>query len=68
MTSMKSRKCVALLALFAMTTSAIADKKAVKPEDKPGYDATKDLGVEPPEGADLLFDGTQKSIDDNWVM
>ena len=40
----------------------------VKPEDKPGYDKTKDLGVKAPEGADIPFDGTMKSIEDNWEM
>ena len=40
-----------------------------RPEDKPGYDETKDLGVKAAEGrGPRLFDGTQKSIDDNWEM
>jgi hypothetical protein len=68
MISMKSGKCVALLAMFAVIGSAVAAEKAVKPEDKQGYDKTKDQGVKAPEGADKLFDGTQKSIDDNWLM
>ncbi|MEM9110479.1 MAG: DUF1080 domain-containing protein [Planctomycetota bacterium] len=49
------------------TTTAAADKPA-ETKDKPAYDKSKDLGVAPPEGADILFDGTQESIDKNWQM
>lgn len=42
--------------------------EAVKPEDKPGYDKTKDLGVKAPEGADVPFDGTMASVEKNWQM
>lgn len=45
-----------------------AEADAPKPEDKEGYDKAKDLGTKAPEGADVLFDGTQESIDKNWVM
>ncbi len=54
-----------LMFLFA-ATSAVADDP--KPEDNPGYDKTRDLEVEVPEGGELLFDGTQESIDKNWEM
>ena len=62
---MKAGTILAVAAALAFTATAAAQ---TKPEDKPGYDKTRDLGVKPPEGADLLFDGTQKSIDDNWEM
>ena len=45
-----------------------AKPKPPKPEDKPGYDKSKDAGAKAPKGADILFDGTQKSIDSNWEM
>jgi hypothetical protein len=57
----------ALLAVFALIDITLAEDK-VKPEDKQGYDNTKDLGVKAPDGADVPFDGTRKSIDDNWLM
>ncbi|MBT3192852.1 MAG: DUF1080 domain-containing protein [Verrucomicrobia bacterium] len=40
----------------------------VAPEDRPGYDPTKDVGLAAPASADHLFDGTRRSIDDNWQM
>jgi len=54
------------LALGALTVSACLAQ--TRSEDKPGYDKARDLGVKAPEGADTLFDGTQKSVDENWVM
>ena len=60
------RRIITALALGALTVSA--GFAQTKPEDKPGYDSTKDLGVKAPEGADVLFDGTQKSVNENWVM
>ena len=42
--------------------------KGVMPENKAGYDKSKDVGLLAPKSADLLFDGTQKSIDENWGM
>lgn len=39
-----------------------------KPEDKPGYDKTKDVGTLPPAGADVPFDGTMDSVQANWQM
>ncbi|MCG8586671.1 MAG: DUF1080 domain-containing protein [Pirellulales bacterium] len=56
---------LAVLICFASTVTA-AEKKT--PEEKPGYDKTKDVGAAPPKGADIPFDGTQKSIDENWQM
>ena len=59
---------MAILGLISLIHSAAAQPKATQPEDKPGYDKTKDTGAKAPEGADILFDGTQKSIDSNWEM
>lgn len=59
-----TKSIAAALALAVLTSASLAEK----PEDKPNYKKSRDLGVKAPEGADLLFDGTQKSIDDNWVM
>ena len=61
-------KQMAILGLISLIHSAAAQPKATQPEDKPGYDKTKDTGAKAPEGADILFDGTQKSIDSNWEM
>ena len=58
---------ITLLAVFTLIDITLAEGK-VKPEDKQGYDKTKDLGVKSPKGADVPFDGTQKSIADNWQM
>lgn len=37
-------------------------------QDKPAYDSSKDVGLQAPANADILFDGTQQSIDANWEM
>ena len=58
-------KQIAILSFFSFILPAGANPK---PEDKPGYDKSKDVGTKAPKGADVLFDGTQKSIDDNWEM
>jgi hypothetical protein len=60
-------KLFGVLAAFALIHPAQAGE-AIKPEDKPGYDKTKDLGVKAPEGADVPFDGTMASIEKNWQM
>ena len=44
------------------------DEAKAEAGEKPAYDKSKDLGVKAPEGADILFDGTQASIDKNWQM
>ncbi|MBI1373723.1 MAG: DUF1080 domain-containing protein [Phycisphaera sp.] len=58
---------IAALALLTLISAAFA-AEGTKPEDKPGYDKSHDLGAKAPDGADMLFDGTQESIDKNWVM
>ena len=59
---------IAILTFVLLAAPAGADPKVSLPQDKPGYDKTKDAGAKAPEGADILFDGTQKSIDANWEM
>ena len=68
MTFAKTRVAIAVLAVFVIIQSAAAEPKKTRPEDKPGYDKTKDVGAKAPAGADMLFDGTQKSVDENWEM
>jgi len=55
-------------ALFTLLGSAVATAENILPQNKPGYDKTRDLGVKIPVGADILFDGTMKSIEKNWQM
>ena len=43
-----------------------ADKNA--PENKPGYVKSKDVGAAAPANADIPFDGTMKSVKENWEM
>jgi len=64
---------LSLITAFSMTSLSCADENPLpteeqKPENKKGYEKSKDVGAKVPDGADLLFDGTQKSIDANWEM
>ncbi len=68
MTSRISRAIVAAVVMVTFVFSAMSAPEKKAPEDKPGYDKTKDVGTPAPEGADVPFDGTQKSIADNWEM
>lgn len=72
MTSRTSRVIVGVMAMVTFVFSAMSapEKKADKPgkAGPKGYDKTKDIGVVAPQGADIPFDGTQKSIEDNWEM
>ena len=61
-------KQIAIIGSILLIHSAAAQPKATQPQDKPGYDKAKDTGAKAPEGADILFDGTQKSIDSNCEM
>ena len=56
------------MAALALSIQVLSGAEKIAPEAKPGYDQTKDQGVVAPVGADVLFDGTQKSIDENWQM
>ena len=68
MKSQTTRRLIGFLTVCALSCSAVfaADDKA--PEKKPGYDKTKDVGAAAPKGADVPFDGTPKSIKENWQM
>jgi len=33
-----------------------------KPEEQSGYEKSKDVGLKAPKGAEVLFDGTMKSV------
>ncbi|MEM9347960.1 MAG: DUF1080 domain-containing protein [Planctomycetota bacterium] len=60
---------LALISATAMVPSTTtAEDTPAETKDKPAYEKAKDLGVEAPEGADILFDGTQESINKNWEM
>ena len=39
-----------------------------KPEEQSGYDKNKDVGLKAPKGAEVLFDGSMKSVKMNWEM
>ena len=45
---MKAAKQITMLSLLVLMNSAWAEEKAPKPEDKPGYDKTKDVGTKAP--------------------
>ena len=53
------------VALLALAGVLHAGKK---PEEQKGYDKSKDVGLEAPKGAEILFDGTMESVRKNWVM
>lgn len=55
----------AVLAVAAIGLIAADEKPAKVAPEKPAYDKSKDLDTPAPEGADILFDGTQESIDKN---
>ena len=56
------------LAAFSIAASANAENAKPQPQDKPGYDKSKDVGAAAPKGADLPFDGTIESVKKNWLM
>ena len=53
------------LAAIGFMATAVAEKNPIK---KPRYDKSKDIGLNAPSTAEILFDGTQKSIDKIWQM
>jgi len=61
-------RLVAFLSVFALIATAAIAAEKIKPEDKPGYDKTKDIGAEAPQDADVPFDGTEESVKENWQM
>jgi len=68
MTSRQNRAIVAATVMATFVFSALSAPEKKTPEQKPGYDKTKDVGTAAPEGADVPFDGTMKSVEDNWEM
>ncbi|HAY80738.1 MAG TPA: hypothetical protein DCY79_13105 [Planctomycetaceae bacterium] len=64
---LKTGNVIGFLAVVLLGTAVMAADKQ-RPEDKAGYDKTKDVGAAVPKGADVPFDGTQKSVEANWEM
>jgi hypothetical protein len=64
----ETKRIFGFLVVFTFFCSAVAVAENKTPEEKPGYDETKDVGAATPNGADVPFDGTKKSIDENWEM
>ena len=46
---MNTSKYIATLIIFTLIQSVGANPKATQPQDKPGYDKTKDAGAEAPK-------------------
>lgn len=64
----QSKRTMGLLAVFTLIGSVLAAAERKTPEERPGYEKTKDVGAQAPKGADILFDGTRKSIEEKWEM
>ncbi|MDG1873495.1 MAG: DUF1080 domain-containing protein [Mariniblastus sp.] len=58
----------AMLFVFFFVGQVLVMAQENSPEQKPGYDKSKDVGVKAPENADVPFDGSQKSLEANWEM
>ena len=54
--------------VFLVGGVALADDDKHKPENRAGYQKTKDVGAKAPAHADVPFDGSMKSIKSNWQM
>ena len=59
---------VTFLALLLFVSSTPAVAQTTSPEQKPGYDNSKDVGAKAPKVADVPFDGSEQSIQANWEM
>jgi len=68
MKSTTKKEITRYCAVLTLMGAAVATAENILPQNKPGYDKSKDLGVEAPEGADVPFDGTMESIEANWEM
>lgn len=68
MKSQRINRLTALLFIAPLVGSVVAEPQTSRPQDKPGYDKTKDIGTPPPEGADVPFDGTLESVEKYWHM
>lgn len=58
------RAALCCAALFILSNLVSAEK----PEQQAGYDKSKDIGIEAPEGADVPFDGSIESVKEHWAM
>jgi len=56
-----------LVIIFSLSIAGILSA-GKKPEEQIGYEKGKDVGLKAPKGAEVLFDGTVKSVKKNWVM
>ena len=56
-----------LVIIFSLSIAGILSA-GKKPEEQSGYEKGKDVGLKAPKGAEVLFDGTMKSVKKNWVM
>ena len=61
-------RALIVLSLLTIAGSTVADDDKNKPENKKGYDKSKDVGAKAPKGADIPFDGTMKSVKTNFQM
>lgn len=59
---------VSLIVAAVISTPSIAIAQSQKPESKPGYDQSRDVGATPPDGADVPFDGSLESVKEHWTM
>lgn len=64
----ESKRIIGFLAVFTILGSAVVAAEKKSPEKQPGHDKTRDVGARAPKGADVPFDGTKKSIEENWQM
>ncbi|MDP6717767.1 MAG: DUF1080 domain-containing protein, partial [Pirellulaceae bacterium] len=64
----ETNRILGFLAVFMVLGTDVVAAEKKTPQEKPGYDKTKDVGAAAPKGADVPFDGTKKSIDENWEM
>lgn len=67
---MKKDKQKYILVLISMLfTAFITEASEIKkPEQRSGYNQSKDIGGKAPKNADILFNGTMKSVKENWEM
>lgn len=64
----QAHKTVMVTLILSLTNFIFAAPGVKKPEDRVGYDKSKDVGAVAPKGADVPFDGSKKSVEDNFQM
>ena len=65
---MKSAKQILCLLIVSAAMHQVLVAEGPKPEERSDYDQSKDVGLEAPLGATKLFDGTEESIVNHWIM